>query len=142
MDILLIGWCEISGRQHPPPSASNPSGVSVLVGSLLSLTFNFSHLVGYLQNSSKILCASPDGKPEPCPRPALLFLLAVTSLSLSLESACNAGDPGSIPGLGRAPGEENGKQLQYSCQENPHRQKRTWWATVHEVPKIQTQLSN
>jgi len=46
VDILLIGWCEISGSQHPPPSASNFSGVSVLVGSLLSLTFNFSHLVG------------------------------------------------------------------------------------------------
>ena len=35
------------------------------------------------------------------------------------ESACNAGDPGSIPGLGRAPGEENGNPLQYSHLENP-----------------------
>jgi len=35
------------------------------------------------------------------------------------ESACNAGDPGSIPGLGRAPGEENGNPLQYSYLENP-----------------------
>ena len=34
-------------------------------------------------------------------------------------SACNAGDPGSIPGLGRSPGEENGNPLQYSCLENP-----------------------
>ena len=34
-------------------------------------------------------------------------------------SACNAGDPGSIPGSGRPPGEENGKPLQYSCLENP-----------------------
>ena len=33
-------------------------------------------------------------------------------------SACNAGDPGSIPGLGRSPGEENGNPLQYSCLEN------------------------
>ena len=37
----------------------------------------------------------------------------------SKESACNAGDPGSIPGLGRSPGEENGNPLQYSCLENP-----------------------
>ena len=35
------------------------------------------------------------------------------------ESACNAGDPGSIPGLGRAPGEGHGNPLQYSCLENP-----------------------
>ena len=33
-------------------------------------------------------------------------------------SACNAGDPGSIPGLGRSPGEGNGNPLQYSCLEN------------------------
>jgi len=34
------------------------------------------------------------------------------------ESACNAGDPGSVPGSGRSPGEENGNPLQYSCLEN------------------------
>ena len=34
-------------------------------------------------------------------------------------SASNAGDPGSIPGLGRSPGEGNGNPLQYSCLENP-----------------------
>ena len=34
-------------------------------------------------------------------------------------SACNVGDPGSIPGLGRFPGEGNGNPLQYSCLENP-----------------------
>ena len=36
----------------------------------------------------------------------------------SKESACNAGDVGCIPGLGRSPGEENGYPLQYSCLEN------------------------
>ena len=35
------------------------------------------------------------------------------------EFACNAGDQGSIPGLGRSPGEGNGNPLQYSCLENP-----------------------
>ena len=34
------------------------------------------------------------------------------------ESACNARDPGSVPGSGRSPGEENGNPLQYSCLEN------------------------
>ena len=36
----------------------------------------------------------------------------------SKASACNAGDPGSVPQLGRSPGEENGNPLQYSCLED------------------------
>ena len=39
------------------------------------------------------------------------------------ESACNAGDPGLIPGSGRSPEEGNGNPLQYSCLENPHGQR-------------------
>ena len=39
--------------------------------------------------------------------------------SVGKESACSAGDPGSIPGLGRFPGEENAKLLQGPCLENP-----------------------
>ena len=35
------------------------------------------------------------------------------------ESACNTGDPGSIPGSGKSPGERNGYPPQYSCLENP-----------------------
>ena len=41
----------------------------------------------------------------------------------SKESACNAGDLSSIPGLGRSPGEGKGYSLQYSCLKNPHRQR-------------------
>ena len=57
------------------------------------------------------------------------------------ESACNAGDLSSIPGLGRSPGEGNGNPLQYSCLENP-KDRGAWRATVHRVTKSQTQLSN
>ena len=39
------------------------------------------------------------------------------------ESACNTGDLGSIPGLGRFPGEGNSNLLQYACLENPHRER-------------------
>ena len=46
----------------------------------------------------------------------------------------NAGDVGSITGLGRSPGEGNGNPLQYSCLENPM-DRRTWWATAHGVSK-------
>ena len=55
--------------------------------------------------------------------------------------ACNAGDLGSIPGLGRSTGEGNGNPLQYSCLENPM-DGGAWWATVHGVAKSQTRLSN
>ena len=46
------------------------------------------------------------------------LLLGFPGGSDGKESACNAGDPGSIPGLGRFPGEGNGNPLQYSCLEN------------------------
>ena len=58
------------------------------------------------------------------------------------ESACNAGDSGdegSIPRLGRSPGEVNGYPPQYSCQEKP-RNRGAWRATVHGVSR-QTGLS-
>ena len=50
-------------------------------------------------------------------------------------SACNAGDLGSIRGLGRSPGEGNGNPLQYSCLENSM-DRGVWQATVHGVAKV------
>ena len=50
------------------------------------------------------------------------------------QSACNAGDPGSIPGSGKSPGEGNGYAFQYSYLENPL-DKGVWRATVHGVTK-------
>ena len=57
------------------------------------------------------------------------------------ESACSAGDPGSIPGSGRYAGEGNGNPLQYSCLENPL-DRGAWQATVCGVAKSRTRLSN
>ena len=59
----------------------------------------------------------------------------------SKESACNAGDLGSIPGLGRFPGEGNGYLLQYSYVENSM-DRRAWQATVHEVTKSRTRQTS
>ena len=56
-------------------------------------------------------------------------------------SACNAVDPGSIPGLGRSPGEGNGNPLQYSCLKNAV-DRRPWQATVYGVAKSWTRLSD
>ena len=54
----------------------------------------------------------------------------------AIESACQAGDAGLIPGLGKSPGEGNGNPLQESCLGNP--MVITWQATVHGVAKSQT----
>ena len=56
-------------------------------------------------------------------------------------SAYNAGDPGSIPGLGKSPGEGSGTPLQYSCMENPM-DGGACQATLHGVTKSQTRLSD
>ena len=60
--------------------------------------------------------------------------------SVGKESACISRDLGSIPGLGRYPGEWNGNLLQYSCLENPM-DRGAWRAIVHGVTKNQPGLS-
>ena len=57
------------------------------------------------------------------------------------ETACNAGDQGSIPGSGRSTGERKGNPLQHSCLENSM-DRGDWWATVHGIEKSQTRLIN
>ena len=61
--------------------------------------------------------------------------------SLVAQIACNAGDPGSIPGLGRSPGEGSGTPLQYSCLENPL-DRGAWRVPVHRVAESGTGLSD
>ena len=53
--------------------------------------------------------------------------------SAGKESTCNAGDPGSIPGLGRSAGEGNSSPLLENSMDRG-----VWWATVHGVTKSQT----
>ena len=55
--------------------------------------------------------------------------LTVPGSSVSKESACNAGDQGLDPGLGRSYGEGNGNPLQYSCLGNP-KDRGAWWDTA------------
>ena len=73
-------------------------------------------------------------------------ILGMTTISMGfpcssagIESAYNAGDPSSIPGSGRSPGEGNGYPCQYPCLE---KSRGAWQAIVHGVAKSWTQLSN
>ena len=55
--------------------------------------------------------------------------------SVGKEPVCNAGDPGSIRGLGTSPGGGHGNPLQYSCLENPM-DRGAWQATVHGLARV------
>ena len=57
------------------------------------------------------------------------------------QSACNARDLGSIPGLGRSPGERNGNSLHNSCLENSM-DREAWQAILYGIIKSQTRLRN
>ena len=85
--------------------------------------------LAYPALAGKFFTIVPPGKP------------LLTGSSDSEESACNVGDLGSIPGLGRSTGEGNGNPLQYSCLQNPM-DRGSWWATVHGAEKRWTGLSN
>ena len=61
------------------------------------------------------------------------------SRSADKEPACSAGDPGSIPGSGRSPGEGNGHPPQYSCLGNPMN-RGAWRARVHGVARVRHDL--
>ena len=73
-------------------------------------------------------------------QPTPVFL-GFPGISDGKESACKVGDLGSIPGLGRSPGERNSYPLQYSRLKNSM-ERGAWQATVHGVTKSQTQLSD
>ena len=70
-----------------------------------------------------------------------MLTITTTSTSTSKRLPANVGDPRSIPGSGRSPGEGNGNPLQYSCLENPM-DGGAWRATVHGVAKSWTGLSD
>ena len=59
--------------------------------------------------------------------------------SVGKESTCSAGDPSSIPGSGRSPGEGKGYPLQCCCLENP-RDWGAWWAAIYGVTQSRTRL--
>ena len=85
-----------------------------------------------------VLCSCKNAKEE---KTSLGLIMGFPGGSEVKASACNAGELGSIPGLGISPAEGNGNPLQYSCLENPM-DGGAWWATVHGVTKSRTQLSD
>ena len=74
----------------------------------------------------------------------ILFFIMASPLALVIKNppanARDSRDVGSLPGLGRSPGEGHGDPLQYSCLENPM-DRGAWWAIAHGVAKSWACLS-
>jgi len=66
-----------------------------------------------------------------------MVVLSFPGGSVVKNPLASSADMGTIPGLGRSPGEGNGNPLQYSCLGNS-RDRGVWWATVHGVAKSWT----
>ena len=108
------------------PPAGEPGGLHAAHGVAMSQARRHTSLT-WLTESSRKYIPPPD--------------VGFPAGSGSKVSACSEGDLGSIPGLGRSPGEGNGNPLQYSCLENPM-DRGAWWATVPGVTESPTRLSD
>ena len=170
MNLPRAYTCSPSWTPLPPPSQYHPSGSSQCTSPkdpVSNLDWRFvSYIILYMfpchsPNSSHLL--SLPQSPKDCSMHLCLFcclaqgyhyhiskfhiyVLVYTVLGFSggsevKVSVCNTGDPGSIPGLGRSPGEGNGNPLQYPCPENLM-DRGTWWITVHGVAKSRARLSD
>ena len=120
----------------------DPQKKFVWIGGILCFHFSLSRTGE--RNGNPLQCSCLDN-----PRDGGAWWAAVYGVAqsrrrlkwLSSSSSINAGDIGSIPGLGRSPRAENGNPLQYSCLRNPT-DKGVQWATVHGVATNQTRLSD
>ena len=109
-----------------------------------TFTFHFHALEKEMATHSSVLAWRILGTGEPGGLPSMgshrvrhdLSDLAAAAAAISKESTCNTGDPSSIPGLGRSPGEGKGYPPQYSGLEN------SMSYIAHGVVKSRTQLSN
>ena len=91
------------------------------------------YMFNYFLKKNKILSGQTVGL-----LPQLLYLeWALLVAQMAKNPPVNVGDGGSIPGLGRSVGEENGNTLQCSCLEN-HMDRGAWWTIVHGVTKSRT----
>ena len=99
------------------------------------------YLLGHISQSQSF-CSRPKQAPTVALIQPQLCLVILSALRLLWwlrweESACNAGEQGLIPGLGRVSGERNGNSFQYSCLESSM-DRGAWWAVVHGFAELDT----
>ena len=104
----------------------------------LNLTFLWPYPFLGLWQCNSSLCLPPSSCGHflcVCMSFSVSFVFTFIDVGIIQESACSAGDLGSIPGLERSPGEGNGNPLQYSCLEN-FMDRGAWRATIYGVTKV------
>ena len=124
------------------PASFNPSVLFDQWNGLPLTNPNSFFRTAQMSPSSKILFSwrfyqAIGGVPQLSLKSLFVSLLCFPDSSDSKASSCNAGDPGSIPGLGRSRGEGNGNPVQYFCLENPM-DGEAWQAIVHGVVELDT----
>ena len=147
---------------HAVPSVSTSDPDSCIIDKMEAITWQLLHFPGvqtwkrlpkpvhFFHPSSSIACLPAQTNllsllfMPPCSTflgNILCLISLLPGVSDSTESACNAGEPSSIPGSGRSPGDRNGNPLQYSCLGNPMN-RGPWQATVCGFTKNWTWLSD
>ena len=137
---MIKGFPDGSVVKNLPANAGDAADVGSIPESRRSPGEEIDNPLQYscLENSKQKLGSLAGYSPWGCKRVGHGL---VTSLSFLLSgsdgkvSAYNMGHLGSIPGLGRSPGEGNGNPLPYSRLENPM-DRGAWWATVHGVARV------
>ena len=128
----LCPWDSSKGKNTVVGCHAVVQGIFLIHGSNLSLL--------YLLHCRQVLYYWATGN-APYFICYVVFKSGCPGVSVVENLPANAEDAGSIPGLGRFPGEGNDNLLWYSCLGNPV-DRGAWWATVHEVAKSWTRLSN
>ena len=124
---LIPAWCVSPGHRYPGKGVMGPGGLHLWQEPSIITSLEGSSQKRGLQHWT---CVSWDLNTNS-------HTGGFLGGSDSKESACNAGDLGWIPGLGRSPREGNGYPFQYSCLVNPM-DRGAWWAIVHRVTQSQT----
>ena len=132
----ILGWCILDAA--PWESSLTSLSLQLVVQRMKStyVPFSVSRMIK-VENGFKI-CFKVQRHRHMLVLLTLLFVHSEPG-SDSKESACNAGDPGSVPGLGRSPGEGSDCPLQSSCLEHPM-DSGAWQATVHGVARVEHNL--
>ena len=134
-DRTQVSWLQADSSPAEPqgkPKNTGMGSLSLLQGVFLTRESNG----GLLPTEPLGKLGGPGSFPCLCSHSVLFIFVGFLDSSVGKESACNAGDPGSISGSGRSPGEGKGYPLQYSGLEN------SMDCIVHGVTKSWTGLSD
>ena len=132
---MPLSWAGKDGRRLVLVSVHLFTEHTFMVILSSSLAERLTHLLWRLRNQNGHHIVKAGRALRNPARLSFFFTWEFPGSSVGKESACNAGDSGSILGWGRSPGEGNGNPLQDSCLENPM-ERGVWQAIVHGIARV------